>query len=286
MSYRFQAFGADPGGGRFQKDRVRLLTDQAATLGSFRLAFGWLRDNVQAGDLVVLYLSSHGSPPESDPNSVSYVLMSDTKLGNSAELFATSLQMIDLVEQINRELKSRRVVLFLDTCFSGDASKAGRQVISVAPSGPESAYDGSRRVQPLAPPNASSSVAFSGALNNLRVGTGRAVITASRANEVSFEDPNLHNGYFTYFLIQALRSGGASQTLGDLFPHVRDRVLEQVRRDHPGKAQTPSCEFSDRAASITISVPEAAAGAVLNRSQSSSVRTGVQPKLEADATAH
>ena len=56
-----------------------------------------------------------------DPNGVSYVVVHDTNLDDAATLYATSLQMIDLVQQINREIKARRVVLVLDTCFSGDA---------------------------------------------------------------------------------------------------------------------------------------------------------------------
>ena len=59
-----------------------------------------------------------------DPNGVSYVVLHDTNLDDEATLYATSLQMIDLVQQINREIKAQRVILILDTCFSGDALTA------------------------------------------------------------------------------------------------------------------------------------------------------------------
>jgi hypothetical protein len=40
------------------------------------------------------------------------------------QLYATSLQMIDLVQEVNRQLKARRVTLILDASFSGDAQTA------------------------------------------------------------------------------------------------------------------------------------------------------------------
>lgn len=122
----FASYLTDPKGGRFQSQRVRTLTNKQATLEGVRTGIGWLRANAQPDDLVVIYISSHGSPRDSDPNNVSYIIMNDTDLTDSAGLYGTSLQMIDLVQQINREIKARRVVLFLDTCFSGDASDAGR----------------------------------------------------------------------------------------------------------------------------------------------------------------
>ena len=254
----FAKYLTDPNGGRFRPDRVKTLTDEKATLVGVREGLGWLRQNVQPEDLVVIYLSSHGSPRDIDPNGVSYIIMNDTKLGDSAELYATSLQMIDLVQQINREIRARRLVLLLDTCYSGDASAAGRVGGDVSRRG---SAEGSRRLAPVwaataAPPaNSPADAAFSAALETIKMGTGRAVITASRANEESFENPSYHNGYFTYYLLDTLRKS-ADQPLGDIFPKVRDNVLSSVSRDHGGKTQTPSSEFSDNAATIVISVPE------------------------------
>src|SRR5258708_2873151 len=193
---------------------------------------GWMRANALPDDLVVIYISSHGSPRNIDPNGVSYIIMNDTDLGDSAKLYATSLQMIDLVQQINREIKARRVVLFLDTCYSGDASNAGRE------------GDGSRRVMPVwaqTPPTGESAAetAFSAALRNLKIGAGRAVITASRANEESWENTKLQHGYFTYYLINALLEKDGLQPLSDIFPNVKENVSRSVRSDHEGKTQTP-----------------------------------------------
>ena len=236
----FAAYLQDPKGGRFQSGRVRLLQDDQATLQNIREGIGWLRDSVQQDDLVVLYFASHGSPRAADPNGMSYIITHDTDISNPAKLYATSLQMIDLVQQLNRDLKVKRVILFLDTCFSGDAAGA-RGVLAFAPAS--------------APPQevVSSGTVFSGALRVLSTGSGRAVITASRADQFSQESEALKNGYFTSCLLNSFRDGGVEWPLAKVFQDVRDRVMKAV------KNQTPSSQFSGSADSFVLGVPEAEA---------------------------
>lgn len=245
----FFQYLVDPNGGRFQTDHVKCLTNGEATLEGIKEGLGWLRLNVKPDDLVVIYFSSHGSPRDADPNGVSYIILNDTDLSRPEKLYATSLQMIDLVQTLNREIRARRVVLFLDTCFSGDA------ITKPA--------NGSKRVvvpvwSNAAPAEAApASAAFSGAFENLKSGIGRAVIAASRADELSWEDEAHKNGYFTRYLIAALREGNGTSTLGQIFPKVRDEVAASVSKDHQGQRQTPTSLFSEQAETIVISVPEA-----------------------------
>jgi uncharacterized caspase-like protein len=244
----FRQYLIDPNGGRFQTDHVKCLTNADATLEGVKEGLGWLRLNVKPDDLVVIYFSSHGSARGADPNGVSYIILNDTDLSRPEKLYATSLQMIELVQTLNREIRARRLVLFLDTCFSGDA------IQGIA--------NGSKRVVAAwssAPPAeaAPASAAFSAAFKNLKSGIGRAVITASRADELSWEDEEHKNGYFTHYLIAALRDGNGTNTLGQIFPKVRDAVATSVSKDHQGQRQTPTSDFSQQADSIVISVPEA-----------------------------
>ena len=44
-------------------------------------------------------------------------------------------------------------------------------------------------------------------LERMSQGTGRIVLSASQVDEESLESPALRHGYFTYFLLQALKSG-------------------------------------------------------------------------------
>lgn len=257
----FVNFLEDPHGGRFEPSHVIHLENEEATLKGIKEGLGKLRVEAKPDDLIVLYLSGHGSPRDVDPNGVSYIITHDTDLQDAATLYATSLQMIDLVQEINRELKARQVVLILDTCYSGDALTNPNNTAE---------YSGSKGFLPIKatesdqhvvgnenpPADAPASSSFSAAFDNLKVGYGRAVITASRANEQSWESPKLQNGYFTHYLLQVLEEGHGEESLDRVFAQVRTRVSSQVKTDH-NASQNPSFEFSEHADSIVLGVPEA-----------------------------
>jgi hypothetical protein len=236
----------DPKGGQFDPSHIIHLANDKATLEGIREGLGRLRIDAQPDDLVVVYLSSHGSARDVDPNGVSYVMVHDTNLDDAATLYATSLQMIDLVQQINREVKARRVVLVLDTCFSGDA------LTSLQAGAGGTASRGFSAPVPLdKTAEASAPPAFSAAFQNLTIGYGRAVITASRASQESWESAKLKNGYFTHYLIDALRTSHGTESLDQLFPQVRTLVSTHVKSE-VGASQDPSYEFSEGADSIVL----------------------------------
>jgi hypothetical protein len=91
----------------------------------------------------------------------------------------------------------------------------------------------------------------------LKFGSGRAVLTASRADERSWEGAPFRNGYLTHFLITELRQDHGARPFNAVFPAVRKEVSETVMLAHPGATQTPSFEFSERADSIVLGAPEA-----------------------------
>jgi uncharacterized caspase-like protein len=240
----------DPKGGQFDPAHIIHLANDKATLEGIREGLGRLRVDAQPDDLVVVYLSSHGSPRDIDPNGVSYVVVHDTNLDDAATLYATSLQMIDLVQQINREVKARRVVLILDTCFSGDA------LTSLEAGSGGTASRGFSAPVPLdKSAEATSPPAFSAAFQNLTIGYGRAVITASRASQESWESAKLRNGYFTHYLLDVLRTSHGSEPLDQLFPQVRTLVSTHVKAE-VGASQDPSYEFSEGADSIVLGAPK------------------------------
>lgn len=247
----FVTFLEDPHGGRFDPSHVEHLENDGATLKGIKQGLGRLRVEAKPDDLVVLYLSSHGSSRYMDPNGVSYIITHDTDLGDSATLYASSLQMIDLVQEINRELKARRVVLILDTCYSGDALTNPNKAPDYAASR-GSLLMGTNDPPPDAPASSSFSVAF----ENLKVGYGRAVITASRANESSWESPKLQNGYFTHYLLEVLREDHGEARLDQVFSQVRTRVSSRVKAEL-NASQNPSFEFSEHADSIVLGGPQA-----------------------------
>jgi Caspase domain len=194
--------------GRFAATNVHTLVNADATLVNIKREIGWLRAQAGPDDLVLIFLASHGSPRESDPNGVSYILAHDTDTTDAISIYATSLQMIDLVENISRDIRANRVVLVLDTCFSGGAGIA---------------Y--SRSLKIVREPSTNYNVAF----KRIQAAPGRAVIASSRADEESFESRDLQNGYFTHFLVDGLGSRAVGPSLKDLFAYVESKVSTTVR---------------------------------------------------------
>jgi hypothetical protein len=227
----------DPQVGHFRDGTVTCLLNQNATLEGVRTAIGKIREHAQPEDLVVVYIASHGSPREDDPNGVSYVIMHDTKLDTAANLYGTSLQMIDLVEILRRDVLAKRVVLILDTCFSGSATGAS--------SGP--VYVADREVGP----RSEFSLAADRFEDKTTKDAARVVISASRADEESLEDERLHHGYFTYFLLDALRENGGAISLGEVFQKVHDRTAKAVR-DRYGVLQTPTMRSTPQGLNIVL----------------------------------
>ncbi|HXB68582.1 MAG TPA: caspase family protein [Candidatus Acidoferrales bacterium] len=223
--------------GRFESAKVWRLLNRDATLGAFRKAIGEIRALAREEDLVVVYIASHGSPREMDPNGVSYVLMQDTTIDTAANLYATSLQMIDLVEILRRDVRARRVVLLLDTCFSGGATGVRGVVVHSPNAGPESEF----------------SAAADRFEDRTAKGAARVVISASRAGEPSREDEKLHHGYFTYFLLEALKKNQGMSPLSEVFQSVHDRTADAVRPS--GFSQTPTMRNTPEGLSIMMGVP-------------------------------
>jgi hypothetical protein len=218
--------------GRFRRENVRTLLDGDATLQNIRTSIGWAREKAERDDLLLLYFASHGSPREVDPNGVSYILTNDTDTSDVATLYGTSLQMIDLVENISRDIRAARVVLVLDTCYSGDATVSHHRGVKI-----------------VRDPAASYSVA----LRRLMTVPGRAVVASSQADEQSMESAQRKNGYFTYFLLEGLRKPPGNGSLEELFGYVRERVSTTVRAEL-GKEQNPVLSSGPHASDIILSV--------------------------------
>ena len=221
----------------FKKDHVLQLVDGQATLLGIRTAIGQLREKVTEDDLLVVYMASHGSPRQSDPNGVSYVLTYDTKIDSAASLYATSLQMVDLAQLLKRDIRARRLVLILDTCFSGDATGArGAQVYS-------------------SPQVVGSRPEFSTALEGFAGSDGRVAMSASRADQESWESARLQHGYFTYFLMEALRQNDGKIPLGHAFSQAREQTMKAVAQDHPPAQQEPTIQQSPAGGAIVLGAP-------------------------------
>ncbi|MGW5052971.1 caspase, EACC1-associated type [Actinokineospora sp. NPDC004072] len=157
-------------------------------------------------DTVVLYLSCHGLL---DVRGRLYFAASNTR---KRLLASTAVEAGWLVDRLD-ECPARRQVLILDCCFSGAFSASAKGAPEI---------DLERRM--------------------LGGGRGRAVLTASRAGEYSFEGRPLagpHQSVFTAALVDGLRTGAADVartgvvTVEDAFDHAAAWMLARRAEQTP-----------------------------------------------------
>jgi hypothetical protein len=200
--------------GRFPRENVTVLTDELATRANILNALQEIFLKAAEDDLVLLYVSSHGSPRREDSGlgGVGYIVTHDTALKNiwvdalDYQTFSSRAALI----------KARRKVVFLDTCYSGQASRPGEKALAIDASGV----------------GAETAKLFLS-------GEGTFVITSSKANEKSFESERLANSYFTHHLLAALKSDEQEPaSLKTIFDVLSRKVSDAVRHDF-GMPQNP-----------------------------------------------
>jgi len=202
--------------GGYPKENVLLLTDttpEKPTLQNIRRAFGdFLFRKPGRSDMVLIYYAGHGAPEidaagtESDGLS-KYLIPRDA---DPDSLYSTALPM-DEIQRIFARIASERVVMLLDTCYSGTV--------------------GGRTFTRQQTRSANLSDQF---LERLTRSRGRVVITASGPNEVALELPALGHGIFTYYLLEGLswkadRNGDGIVTVSELYEYVEDQVDRRAR---------------------------------------------------------
>lgn len=204
------------GQGGFKKENVLLLTDKTErkpTLRDLKWALGtFLARSAKKDDLIVIFFAGHGAP-EIDPRGAEsdglakYLVPSDA---DPNDLYSTALPM-DEFQTIFDRIEAERVVVFLDACYSGAAG--GRTFAS-------------RRTRA-----ARVDEVF---LDRLTRSQGRAIITASRASEVSLEVPELGHGLFTHYLVQGLRGAADLDrdgivSLQEVYQYLEQQVAQKSR---------------------------------------------------------
>lgn len=242
----FHALLADPKYGRFKPANVILLTDQEATTTRIKSEIEHLSEVAKPDDLVVIYLSTHGSPRDVSTADVNYIVTYDTK---PDRLYTTSLPMVDLMDNAGKLIQARRVVVFLDTCFSGAATLSGVFANAAAGVAPSAAMGGLG--------DGAKALGFvSGVSDKMlsRGGSGsRIIITASSTNEKSWESHQLRNGIFTHFLIRTLQQNNGLTPINELFRNLRDQVTQRARAEKKA-SQVPMMAPAQTKADIRIGI--------------------------------
>jgi hypothetical protein len=224
----FAALLKDPNVGRFRDEHVHMLVDKDATTRRIKEELNWLARSAQRDDLVVIFISSHGSPREMDSREVNYIVTRDTVIKPQDSLFATALGMVELTQVVRSRIVARRTAIILDTCHSGAAAgkKAGGEHIAEGSVSPDM-------------------------MDSIRQGAGRAIISSSQEGESSYENDDAQNGYFTYYLLQALRKNQGRDPIQKIYEYVREQVSKSVQAKF-NLRQNPVLTRSDGDADIVI----------------------------------
>jgi uncharacterized caspase-like protein len=164
----------------------------------------------------------------------------------------TRQTMVELSDIIRTRIRARRTVILLDTCHSGSAMAAPKEratgLADFAPSGQ--------------------------VLDRIRQGVGRAILTSSQEEQFSYEGAPFQNGYFTYFLLEALHQNNGMNTIQQDYDCVKDQLPKAVaartqvsrgvhwKPDSPGAAtvpatQVPALSSSELGGDIILGAPSA-----------------------------
>jgi len=190
--------------GRLYRDvTVKLLTDARATKEDILDGLDWIRQQVTAKDVAMVFLAGHGV---NDPDGRYYYLPANA---DPERLRRTGLLFHEIRDTLN--VLPGKTVLFVDTCHSGNVLGAGRRAADIT-----------------------------GVLNELTSAeNGVVVFTASTGRQYSLENSAWGNGAFTKAVVEGLLGGADYKKTGRitfkmLDFYVSDRVKELTRNQ-----QTP-----------------------------------------------
>lgn len=209
----------------FAKDHVRLLLNENATRENILSQVGdrWLPRVVAPDDLVVIYISSHGSPSSMDVAGANYVVAHNT---DREQLYATGVPMDAFAQMIKARVHTDRVVLILDACHSGSAKTAEKGLLR------RHNFD----------------------TNALALGEGQLVICSSAPDQVSWESKRYSNGVFTHHLIDSLRK---QPKMKESYELLKQQVQNEVLTDR-GELQIPALKAKWTGAELVLNtVPSA-----------------------------
>jgi uncharacterized caspase-like protein len=208
----------------FANDHVKLLVDEDATRENILNQLGdkWLPHVAMPEDLVVIYISSHGSPSSADVGGLNYLVAHNTDKNN---LFVSGIPMQDLTRLIKERVHAQRIVVILDACHSGAVRADNKGLFR------QGNFDA----------------------DEFAKNSGQLVICSSQPNQSSWESLKHPNGVFTYQLIAALKQKNASTPLGEAFKTMAERVSQEVLSDR-GELQRPILKSAWEGSDLTLGV--------------------------------
>lgn len=217
----FYEFLKSPQGGAFPSSNMKLLINENATKANIERAINDFLKKAIEKDIVVIYFSSHGSTDPYNQKNY-YFLTYDTEpeyMGSSAYL------MDNLRDALNRHIKARNVLIFIDACHA--AYPIEPQIAK------RSETDDNRLVNKYI-------------LNLAQSESSTLIFSACEVNEYSQESERWGGGHgvFTWSLLRG--AGGIADmdkngivTIGELIDFTETKVQRETNsQQHPVKSAT------------------------------------------------
>jgi len=243
----------DPNYGNFDKDQVFLRINSEATTFEIKNIIDLISIHAKPEDIVAIFISTHGSPGSTDYDveGVGYLVTYDTR---PYSLYATAFAMSDLVKAVQNRIKAETVVTLMDTCYSAGAikgtlyaKKGSKDLLVETETGD---IPGEMIEQKLDTGGLGMSDATIKALSS---GKGRIFITSSQSNEKSWESDRLRHGFFTYYLLDALKQKGGKISVQEAFDRLKEEMPEAVMKEK-GHPQHPEIGMGDVRGDVLLSV--------------------------------
>jgi WD40 repeat protein len=186
------------------------LPDEDASRAAIRRGLETLRGAmIGADDLAIVQFSGHGAMVDGEL----YLLPRDAQVGDAVALKDSALPVTAFKAELMRIAARGRVLVLLDTCYSGGASLDGR-----------------------AEPVASSTLSIALAAANI------SVLTSSSASQISREDARWQNGAFTEAFLEALSAADENHD-GLISVTELARYIDRRVRNLTNGAQQPAMEL-------------------------------------------
>lgn len=230
----------------FDKSHVKVLTDQDATRANIveALGDGFLAAKARPDDLIVIYVSSHGGGDLSKSSGLNFLVPYDA---NPRNLLANGIPMEWFSQIIKDEVKSDRVVVFLDVCHSGAAADAKQSASG------DGGADGDANQNKEGGKGLRRAQGFD-VMTMAPAGQNQIFVCSSLANQLSWESKKYNNSVFTRQLINSLNCQGGKTTLSQAFWDMRNKVEEEVLDDRH-EEQTPVMKRSWNGDDLQLAAP-------------------------------
>ncbi|MFY0655026.1 MAG: caspase family protein [Cyclobacteriaceae bacterium] len=220
----------------YKKTKIYDLTNQNATKENVLRTLKLLQQT-DPDDAVIIHVSSHGVL---DSEMDYYLAMHDMDFNNPA---AGGLSY-DFLEEAISKIPSRKKILMLDACHSGELDKEEFEVSS-------SSIDtekGEVKFRSVGNQVNSKSIGFDNSLelskrifSDMKRSSGTLVLSSAGAVEYALESDEWKNGVFTFSILQGLQEGEADlNDDGEItFSELREYVTDQVENlTEGGRSQT------------------------------------------------